>query len=57
MFSDKTKSFSLREIGIMKPVGSPGSSLTAIGVGLYVAFGGVLFGYISLSSWCFNLSF
>jgi SP family sugar:H+ symporter-like MFS transporter len=49
MFSGKIKSFNLREIGIMKPVGSPGSSLTAIGVGLYVAFGGVLFGYTYLS--------
>ncbi|KAF4636820.1 hypothetical protein G7Y89_g1268 [Cudoniella acicularis] len=42
MFSEK---FSLRSIGIMKPESIPGSSATAIFVGLYVAFGGVLFGY------------
>ncbi|KAH8800959.1 putative MFS monosaccharide transporter [Hyaloscypha sp. PMI_1271] len=29
----------------MKPEGVPGSSATAIGVGLFVAFGGILFGY------------
>lgn len=45
MFSEK---FSLRSIGIMKPEGTPGSSVTAIGVGLFVAFGGVLFGYVIL---------
>ncbi|KAG4442475.1 hypothetical protein IFR05_002077 [Cadophora sp. M221] len=37
--------FNLRSIGIMKPEGSPGSSATAIFVGLFVAFGGILFGY------------
>ncbi|KAH6667922.1 general substrate transporter [Halenospora varia] len=42
MFSEK---FSLRSIGIMKPEGTPGSSFNAIFVGLFVAFGGVLFGY------------
>lgn len=31
----------------MKPKGEPGSSVTAIGVGLFVAFGGVLFGYVT----------
>lgn len=41
MLSEK---FSLRSIGIMAPAGSPGSSVTAIGVGLFVAFGGILFG-------------
>jgi len=45
MFSEKIKSFDLRSIGIMKPEGVPGSSVTAIGVGLFVAFGGVLFGF------------
>ncbi|KAH8793204.1 putative MFS monosaccharide transporter [Hyaloscypha finlandica] len=40
-----SKGFSFRSIGIMKPEGVPGSSATAIGVGLFVAFGGILFGY------------
>lgn len=31
----------------MKPEGVPGSSVTAIGVGLFVAFGGILFGLVS----------
>jgi MFS transporter, SP family, sugar:H+ symporter len=44
MFSEK---FSFRSIGIMKPEGVPGSSVTAIGVGLFVAFGGILFGLVS----------
>jgi hypothetical protein len=43
MFS---KGFSFRSIGIMKPEGVPGSSVTAIGVGLFVAFGGILFGLV-----------
>ena len=38
--------FNLRSIGIKKPEGSPGSSTTAIFVGLFVAFGGILFGYV-----------
>ncbi|KAH7319378.1 general substrate transporter [Rhexocercosporidium sp. MPI-PUGE-AT-0058] len=37
--------FNLRSIRIIKPEGSPGSSGTAIFVGLFVAFGGILFGY------------
>jgi len=41
MFTEK---LSFRSIGIMKPEGTPGSSVTAIGVGLFVAFGGILFG-------------
>lgn len=40
-----TTHWSLRAIRIKKPEGTPGSSLTAILVGLFVAFGGVLFGY------------
>jgi SP family sugar:H+ symporter-like MFS transporter len=37
-------------MGLMlrKPEGSAGSALPAILVGLFVAFGGVLFGYVSL---------
>jgi hypothetical protein len=46
MFSEK---FSLRSIGIMKPEGTPGSSATAIFVGLFVAFGGILFGFVILN--------
>ncbi|PQE23074.1 glucose transporter rco-3 protein [Rutstroemia sp. NJR-2017a WRK4] len=47
MFSRfRTKhAFSLRSIGIKKPKGEAGSSAIAIIVGLFVAFGGVLFGY------------
>jgi hypothetical protein len=43
MFSKKLNP---RSFGIMKPEGVPGSSLTAIGVGLFVAFGGILFGQV-----------
>jgi MFS transporter, SP family, sugar:H+ symporter len=43
MFTEK---LSFRSIGIMKPEGTPGSSVTAIGVGLFVAFGGILFGLV-----------
>ncbi|TVY73250.1 putative glucose transporter rco-3 [Lachnellula suecica] len=42
------RKFNLRSTGIMKPEGTPGSSVTAIGVGLFVAFGGVLFGQVPL---------
>jgi hypothetical protein len=47
MFSRyRTKhAFSLQSIGIKKPKGEAGSSAIAIIVGLFVAFGGVLFGY------------
>jgi hypothetical protein len=44
MFLEK---FSLRSLGFKKPVDDQGSSITAIGVGLFVAFGGVLFGSAS----------
>lgn len=44
MFTEK---LSFRSIGIMKPEGTPGSSVTAIGVGLFVAFGGILFGLVN----------
>jgi SP family sugar:H+ symporter-like MFS transporter len=46
MLSEK---FSLRSIGIKKPEGTPGSSATAIFVGLFVAFGGILFGFVILN--------
>lgn len=38
---------------IKKPEGAVGSAFPAILVGLFVAFGGVLFGYVSVSvtSW------
>ncbi|KAM0154166.1 hypothetical protein ACHAQE_007302 [Botrytis cinerea] len=47
MMFTKTKrgKFSLKGIGIKKPEGVAGSSAFAILVGLFVAFGGVLFGY------------
>lgn len=32
--------------GITKPQGVPGSGAPAIIIGLFVAFGGVLFGYV-----------
>ena len=34
---------------IQKPEGSAGSALPAILVGLFVAFGGVLYGYVACS--------
>ena len=46
MSSIKKHPFNLRSIGIMKPEGTPGSSGMAIGVGLFVAFGGILYGYL-----------
>lgn len=41
-------------MGLMlkKPEGSAGSALPAIMVGLFVAFGGVLFGYVCSSIYC-----
>jgi len=48
MTSEKSKHFDLRSIGIMKPASSPGSPTIAILVGLFVAFGGVLFGQVLL---------
>ncbi|EDO03542.1 hypothetical protein SS1G_06023 [Sclerotinia sclerotiorum 1980 UF-70] len=46
MFSKaKRDKMSLKGIGIKKPEGAAGSSFIAILVGLFVAFGGVLFGY------------
>lgn len=49
MMFTKTKrgKFSLKGIGIKKPEGVAGSSAFAILVGLFVAFGGVLFGFVS----------
>lgn len=44
-FSGNKYRFSLRSIRILKHEETPGSSLTVIAVGLFVAFGGVLFGY------------
>jgi hypothetical protein len=35
---------------IVKPEGVPGSAAPAILVGLFVAFGGVLFGYVELDN-------
>lgn len=47
MFSrNKKGTLSLQKIGIKKPAGVAGSSGFAILVGLFVAFGGVLFGFV-----------
>ncbi|TGO44119.1 hypothetical protein BOTNAR_0934g00020 [Botryotinia narcissicola] len=43
---NKRGKFSLEGIGIKKPDGVAGSSVFAILVGLFVAFGGVLFGFV-----------
>lgn len=43
----KRGKFSLQRVGIKKPEGVAGSSAFAILVGLFVAFGGVLFGLVS----------
>jgi len=47
MLPNNLNHLSLRSIGIMRPTDVPGSSAMAIGVGLFVAFGGVLFGYVN----------
>lgn len=41
-------------IMIKKPADVPGSALPAIAIGLFVAFGGVLFGYVAawLPAYC-----
>merc|ERR1711939_801268 len=45
MLSEKLRGFDLQRIGIKKPADVPGSALPAVIIGLFVAFGGILFGY------------
>jgi len=45
MLSEEIRGFDLQRIGIKKPADVPGSALPAIVIGLFVAFGGILFGY------------
>lgn len=40
--------------GINKPAGEEGKALPAILIGVFVAFGGILFGYVSIPNRCYS---
>lgn len=45
-----TKTFATMGFMLKAPAGTPGSAAPAIMIGLFVAFGGVLFGYVTTLS-------